>query len=127
MLLRCSRCAEVEGCRYRSVFIRLKTTKYYLIGCIDNYTLLCTIEVDLSHLPLSRRSKCSGEGTYYRLDYELVLLFGLTEFKAAVAWKEKASPILVLFHSIYLQFCQGVERQTPAKVLYDPDPSTDDS
>jgi hypothetical protein len=102
-----------------------KPTKYYLIVSIDNYTELCTIEVDLSHLPFSPRLKSSG-GIYYQLKYELVLLFGLTEFKAAVAWKENVGPHLVLFYSFYLLCCQGVERQTPAKVLYDPDPSTDD-
>lgn len=55
-----------------------------------NYTKLCTINVDLSHLPLAARMKPKGlSGSYYRLDYELVLLFGLTEMKAQVAWKER--------------------------------------
>jgi hypothetical protein len=36
-----------------------QTTKYYLIASIDNYTELCTIEADLSHLPLSPRPKYS--------------------------------------------------------------------
>jgi len=58
------------------------------ISILDNYTKLCTIAVDLSHLPLTPRAKPSGTGTFYRLDYEIVLLFGLTELKAVVAWKE---------------------------------------
>ena len=62
--------------------------KYYLMASIDNYTELCTIEVDLSHLPLSRRPKYSGRGHFYQVSYEIILLFGLTEFKAAIAWKE---------------------------------------
>jgi hypothetical protein len=45
--------------------------------------------VDLSHLPLTARPKATGPGLFYRLDYEIVLLFGLTELKAQVAWKEK--------------------------------------
>jgi hypothetical protein len=31
-----------------------------------------------SYLPLSPRSKSSGKGTYYHLDYDVILLFGLT-------------------------------------------------
>lgn len=58
---------------------------------IDNYTKLCSIEADLSHLPLPARNKSSGIGTFYRLDYELVLLFGLTEMKAQVVYKDKVS------------------------------------
>lgn len=45
--------------------------------------------MDLSHLPLTARPKATGPGLFYRLDYEIVLLFGLTELKAQVAWKEK--------------------------------------
>ncbi len=30
--------------------------------------------------------------TYFRLDFEVIILFGLTEFKAQLAWKEKVSP-----------------------------------
>jgi hypothetical protein len=55
----------------------------------ENYTRLCTINVDLSQLPVSTRPKTKGRGVYYRLDYEIVLLFGLTELEARVAWKQK--------------------------------------
>lgn len=55
----------------------------------DNYTKICTIEVDLPHISLTPRYKGKGErGQYFRLDYDLVLLFGLTELKAQVAWKD---------------------------------------
>jgi hypothetical protein len=64
--------------------------KYFLTRGIDNYTKLCTIEVDLSHLPL--RPKYSGGGPIYRLDYDIVLLFGLTELQAMLAWKENVGP-----------------------------------
>jgi hypothetical protein len=66
-----------------------KMTIYDLIASIDNYTELCRIEFDLSHLSLSPRLQHSGEGTFYTIDFDIILLFGLTEFKAAVAWKEK--------------------------------------
>jgi hypothetical protein len=78
------------------VFIHFQNDEILLnITIIDNYTELCTIEVDLSHLPLSPRPKYSGEGTFYRTEYDIVLLFGLTEFKAAIAWKENVGLLMV--------------------------------
>ena len=49
--------------------------KYYLLEGIENYTNLCTIETDLSYLPLSPRLKSSGEGTYYGLEYDVILVW----------------------------------------------------
>jgi len=54
----------------------------------NNYTKLCTIEADLSRVPLLPRPTASGYGSFYRVDYDIILLFGLTELKAQVAWKE---------------------------------------
>ena len=68
------------------------------MGNIANYTKLCTIKIDFSHLPLTPLSKSSGEGIYYRIDYEVILLFGLTELQAMVAWKENVSSALVLLN-----------------------------
>ena len=100
---------------------------FKLTGSIDNYTKLCTIEVDLSHLPLSPRTRHSGGGKIYRLDCDIVLLFGLTEFQATFAWKENVGPLLPLYCILFLLRCQGVERRSPAKVLYDPDSSANGS
>ena len=109
-----------------SVFIWFKTTKYYLIRSIDNYTKLCAIEVDLSHLPLLPQSKHSGQGTYYCLDYDIILLFGLTELEAMITCKENVGLFLVLFHtSLFTQCCQGVEQHSAARIIYDPDPIND--
>jgi hypothetical protein len=69
---------------------------------IDNYTKLCTIEVDLSHLPLSPQSKRSGAGTIYCIDYDIVLLFGLTELQAMLAWKENVGPLSPLYCIVFL-------------------------
>ena len=76
-------------------------TKQYLFASIANYTQLCTIQADLSHLPLSRQRKHSGKGTFYRVDYDIVLLFGLTEFKAAIAWKENVGLLIVHWTHLY--------------------------
>ena len=98
---------------------------YDLIAGIDNYTELCRIEIDLrSHLPLSPQLKHLGEGTFYTIDFDIVLFFGLTEFRAAAAWKENVSLLIdLMVHWICLHFCQGVERQSSARIIYDPDDS----
>lgn len=66
----------------------------------ERYTKLCTIAFDLSHLPMSERS--NKFGLYYRVEYEIVLQFGLTELKAQIAWKEDVSghsmPFLTQFN-----------------------------
>ncbi|KAF8962417.1 hypothetical protein BDZ97DRAFT_2022504 [Flammula alnicola] len=54
----------------------------------ENYTKLATVIVDFTHLPLEPLVNKTGEA-YYRVDYEVVLLFGLTEMQAQLAWQEK--------------------------------------
>jgi hypothetical protein len=66
---------------------------YYISWQIENYTKLCSITVDLSHMRLTSMKKLTGEGIYYRLDVDIVLLFGLTELKAQIAWKEGVGDI----------------------------------
>ena len=56
-----------------------------------NYTKLCTIEADLSGVPLLPQPKAVGHGTYYSVDYDFVLLLGMTELKAQIAWRENVS------------------------------------
>jgi hypothetical protein len=71
------------------------------MGSIENYTKLCTIEIDLSHLPLSFRPKYFGRGSFYRLEYDIILLFGLTELKAMVAWKQDVG-LLLFFVAFFI-------------------------
>lgn len=68
------------------------------------YSEVCTVEVDLSHLTKKTEDikKRGPKGKYYQLDYEVALLFGLTELKAQLIWKEK-----------------GVEKRSDAKIIYD--------
>jgi len=74
-----------------------------------NYTTLCTIEADLSRVPLIPRPKASGQGNFYRVDYDIVLLFGMTELNAQIAWKEN-----------------GKEKRSATNIVYDPDTTNDD-
>jgi hypothetical protein len=55
----------------------------------DNYTKLCTIEADLSLAAVVTQPK--GEGNFYSVDYAIILLFGMTELKAQVAWTVNVS------------------------------------
>ena len=64
----------------------------------DNYTKLCTIEADFSRVPILPLLNATGAGIFYRVDYDLVLLFGMTELKAQVAWKEKVSDLHMSFN-----------------------------
>ena len=77
------------------------------------YSQVCIIEVNLSHLANVQENKRRGlKGTYYRLDYDVVLLFGLTEFKAQLVWKEKV--MCVIFHvtqPCISDISQGVEKR----------------
>ena len=74
----------------------------YLIENVESYTTLCTLQVDCARLPMTYQRKVSGEGMYYRVDLDIVLLFGLIELEAMVAWKENVSPFLgYCFHFVY--------------------------
>ena len=64
----------------------------------DNYTKLCTIEADLSRAPMLTIPKATGKGSFYRVDYDIVLLFGMTELKAQLAWTKNVSDLHILFN-----------------------------
>ncbi|KAF9812314.1 hypothetical protein IEO21_06256 [Rhodonia placenta] len=55
----------------------------------EMFSTLCTVHADTS---LVRKAKRKGKnGTYYKLDYKVVLLCGLTELKAQISWIENVS------------------------------------
>jgi len=58
-----------------------------------NYTAVCTIHYDLSEVPFKPVRGPDGR-EYSVVVYEVVLVFGLTEFKAYVTWKDDVSRIL---------------------------------
>jgi len=70
----------------------------------NNYTKLCEIEADLSQACILTLPKVKGEGSFYSVDYDIILLFGMTELQAQLAWTEN-----------------GVEKRSAAKIVYDPD------
>jgi len=70
----------------------------------NNYTELCTIKVDLSQMSRHFVPKTKGNGKFYKLHFDIVLLFGQTELKAQIAWKKN-----------------GIEKRSAAKIVYDLD------
>jgi hypothetical protein len=63
---------------------------------LDMYSTLCYIEADTSQICRTlkpRRSSGAGR-PYYSIHYDVIVLFGLTELKAQIAWQEQVrSPI----------------------------------
>ncbi|KAF8557817.1 hypothetical protein OG21DRAFT_1595682 [Imleria badia] len=66
------------------------------------FTPLCDMIADTSKIAGSLRPrKAAGGGNYYRLSFDVILLFGLTELKAQISWNDK-----------------GVEKRGPASIVY---------
>ncbi|KIM35039.1 hypothetical protein M413DRAFT_449922 [Hebeloma cylindrosporum] len=71
----------------------------------DNFTVVCHILADMSRIPAERLINPSGKA-YYQMTFEVILLFGLIEMTAHIAWMDK-----------------GVENRSPATIVYDDEPS----
>ncbi|KAG6334775.1 hypothetical protein ID866_4308 [Astraeus odoratus] len=69
----------------------------------DVFTSMCTIRADTSKLAHSMQSNpLPGGGAYYSILIHVILLFGLTELKAQISWREN-----------------GAEVRSPAMVVYE--------
>jgi hypothetical protein len=55
------------------------------------------VEADLSQAILTL-PKDTGEGNFYEVFFDFILLFGMTELKAQVAWTENVSNLHMLFN-----------------------------
>jgi len=54
-----------------------------------NYSPVCTIVADTSSMPEPETTQQSGSGMqYYRKEFDIILLFGMTELKAQLVWTE---------------------------------------
>ncbi|KAG9312271.1 hypothetical protein JVU11DRAFT_7574 [Chiua virens] len=68
-----------------------------------HFTTLCRVVADTSAIARSLRAQHTTNGeSFYRLEVDVVLLFGLSEFKAQISWNDK-----------------GVEKRSPASIMYD--------
>lgn len=68
----------------------------------DKFDTLCEITGDVSDIPMV--AQCGRKGIYYQQDYNVVLLFGLTELKAELRWEDR-----------------GEEKRCPASIIYEND------
>lgn len=66
---------------------------YIFISTDDEFPKVGSFQVDLSHLAdtPALRTLEGPKGTYYEINYSVVLLLGEVELKALVAWKEGVS------------------------------------
>ena len=48
----------------------------------------CEVTADLGSFKQHLKPRQGGRGEYYRFELDVVLLFGLTELKAQIAWME---------------------------------------
>jgi hypothetical protein len=70
----------------------------------SSFSTLCRIRADLSELSRTLCPKKSpiDQSNYYQIEFDVIILFGHTELKAQISWKEK-----------------GVEMRSPASIVYD--------
>ena len=53
---------------------------------------------------LSMQPKATGKGSFLNVDFDVIILFGMTELKAQVSWMENVSGPHMLFNDIGLIF-----------------------
>ncbi|KII95456.1 hypothetical protein PLICRDRAFT_170106 [Plicaturopsis crispa FD-325 SS-3] len=69
----------------------------------NKFPVLCTVEADTRRMARSLQPSRAANGiTYYTQEFDVILLFGLTEMKAQISWKE-----------------YGEEKRSPATIAYD--------
>lgn len=70
----------------------------------DMYSTLCYVEADMSLVCKSLVPQQTRRGPYFRMEFDIILSFGLTELTAQISWRE-----------------DNVEKRSPAKIVYDYD------
>lgn len=87
----------------------------------DNYSTLFKLSTNSDQIPRVTKQTASGE-TFYRISYEIVILFGLTELQAQLRWKDANVSIVILLRPSVANITvlrQGLERRSTATVIYD--------
>jgi len=68
----------------------------------DDFKTLCIIDADLSRLCRPSDLRTSGPKPYWRLEFDIEVKFGLTEYEARIRWIE-----------------DGVIKYGPASIIYE--------
>ena len=80
---------------------------------LEYFFPFCDIRVDLSKAAKDLVPSEAAGQVYYRLDYDVIVLFGLTEIQAQLCWKTKVR--CEASHTIYValtgSFAQDGERR----------------
>lgn len=61
----------------------------HLIQHVDMYSTLCYVQADLSSVPKQRIYSQHLNAIFYQIRFDIILSFGLTEFRACIAWEEE--------------------------------------
>ncbi|KAG1721510.1 uncharacterized protein EDB91DRAFT_1176212 [Suillus paluster] len=66
----------------------------------SSFSTLCTIHADLQELAQTLRPQKSflDRSKYYKIEFDVIILFGHTELKAQISWKDKVRVSLLLIH-----------------------------
>lgn len=59
----------------------------------EQFSTLCTVFADTTNVKKEKKTRANGSA-YFRLDFQIVLLCGLTEFKAQISWVENVSGVV---------------------------------
>lgn len=58
---------------------------------------MCAVTANTSKLVWSLEEKeAADEGVYYKMHYDVILLFGLTELKAQISWMHEVCLVIAL-------------------------------
>jgi hypothetical protein len=85
---------DQDRCQFLPFFPRVLALTWIVAA---SFSTLCTIRADLSEAveDLVKKKRASGQ-VYYQLDYDVIVLFGLTELKAYLSWKSQVSHDAIL-------------------------------
>jgi hypothetical protein len=74
--------------RHRVTFLTALRIWVINDAIVGHFHDICTISIDVPHHKKKLKPLYNGRKKYYFFDFDVVLLFGLTELKAQIAWKE---------------------------------------
>ena len=61
---------------------------------IELYSTLCHVEANTSQVCKSLPQRHTHKGSYYRMEFDIILSFGLTELTAQISWMEDVSYLI---------------------------------
>ena len=90
-----------------------------LIPRQDMYSTLCYVQADLSNVPKLKKYSPHLDSLFYQIRFDIILSFGLTEFKACIAWEEEVRWTIclsMLLSTRIASFCCRVKRKGKAHI-----------